>query len=436
MTTLLPASIILVDERGLVAARHNSPSASLPQVDIADGRVGICLSRAVREQLRLNIYCLVPSAELEPSFHLVRLQSPEQVLPSGYIWTKPQDLLEHKQIEQALAGFTPTDTEFGRFGWYAEVTTWLREQVDSLGYEIRRFEQWNGRVGGVLLRVLTDGPDFWFKAVSQFNTREFWVSQLLAKRHPKYFPRVLAAEPRWNAFLLEDVRGEELHDHDDLDTWKYVAELLAEIQIEWVGQSSVLLASGAADLRSSSIAQRLPAFLSHIADAMTRQTKVPPAILNRRDLDDLGDQLETMCARVSAFAFAEGLANADFSPHNTLITAHGPVFIDWAEACVSLPLIAGEYMWNRMVVEAPQRRYWQDALRNTYLSRWRDHFGKDALDVAARLLPAFSVLAVAMFYHERERTGPSPYDSYLRSLARQLQRETGLLQIKRHAMLA
>jgi hypothetical protein len=364
------------------------------------------------------------------------LQSPEQVLPPGYTWANTQELVGCEQIRQIIVDCTPTDTEFGRFGWYTEINAWLKTQMGLLGHKIVGLEQWNGRVGGVLLRVLTDGPDFWFKAVSEFNTREFLVAQLLAKRHPAHFPRVFAADQRWNALLLEDVRGEELHDCEDLYTWKHVAASLAEIQIEWVGKSDTLIASGAADLRPSSVAQRLPALLDHVAMAMARQAKTPPMILNRCELDDLGDQLETLCAEVSSFAFAEGLANADFSPHNTLITAHGPVFIDWAEACVSLPLIAGEYMWNRMVVEAPQRKDWQDALRITYLSRWSGRFGKDAVDLATRLLPAFSVLAVAMFYHERENNGPSPYDSYLRSLARRLHGEIKLLQGKPYAVLA
>jgi hypothetical protein len=139
---------------------------------------------------------------------------------------------------------------------------------------------------------------------------------------------------------------------------------------------------------------------------------------------------------VAQLPLADGLANADFSPHNTLITTKGPVFIDWAEACVSLPLIAGEYMWNRMVVESPERRPWQEHLRNSYLSRWAQEFGAATVARAADFLPAFSLLAVAMFYHERECHGPSPYDKYLRSLARKLNHSVQTLELNAIAIQA
>ncbi len=61
-----------------------------------------------------------------------------------------------------------------------------------------------------------------------------------------------------------------------------------------------------------------------------------------------------------------------------------------------------------MAVEAPERKPWQDALRDTYLECWADSYGKSLIKEGARLLPAFAVLAVAMFYHERECHGPQP----------------------------
>jgi hypothetical protein len=58
------------------------------------------------------------------------------------------------------------------------------------------------------------------------------------------------------------------------------------------------------------------------------------------------------------------------------------------------------------------------------------------IDQAAAMLPAFSIFAVAMFYHERESHGPSPYDSYLRSLARKLSRAVAKIYNERYAFQA
>ncbi len=208
-----------------------------------------------------------------------------------------------------------------------------------------------------------------------------------------------------------------------------MAEQLAELQMDWVGTSEELLPAGAADLRAEAMLRELPSFLDHLEDAMGRQEKTPPDVLTRAELDEFTGVIEDLCIEVADLPFADSLANADFSPHNTLITDNGPVFIDWAEACVSLPLIAGEYLWNRMVVETPERHAWRDELREVYLARWMGGYGSEPVVQARELLPAFSVLAVAMFYHQREGRGPSHHDAYLRSLARKLKSELNKLSL-------
>ncbi|WP_158790846.1 hypothetical protein [Granulicella sp. L60] len=389
----------------------------------------------MREQLHLDIFSLVLPNNPETRLHVVRLHRPENGLPSGLTWSDAGDLAG-QEFASVLSSVDTTNPEFGGYAWYTETTEWIINTLQSMGYSVHRLEQWNGRVGGVLLQVFTNGPTFWFKSVTDFNVREFWISRLLADRHPQYFPRVVASEARWNAFLLQHIEGTELHAIENLDTWKKVARSLAEIQVDWMGNSEILLASGAADLRPSALVERLPGFLTHIASAMERQQTLTPAILRATDLSLLERGVEELCLAAADLPFSEGLANADFSPHNTLIHQQKPIYIDWAEACVSLPLIAGEYLWNRMAVEAPERKPWQNTLRRTYLEPWADSYGKSSVEVGARLLPTFAVLAVAMFYHERECHGPSPYDSYLRSLARLLHHQLKELQTTRSVMYA
>jgi hypothetical protein len=191
----------------------------------------------------------------------------------------------------------------------------------------------------------------------------------------------------------------------------------------WMGSEDHLLLAGAVDLRAETIAAGLPAFIDHVEEAMARQPKTPPTAMTRADLESLLPGLYRLTDQAAALSLRSGLANADFSPHNTLLTSKGPQFIDWAEACVSLPLIAGEYLWNRMAIEAPDRIQWQSSLRDTYLCRWAEQYGMGRIQRAAEILPAFAILAVATFFHERECNGPSVYDRYLRSLARRLQKE-------------
>ena len=428
MSDTYKTSLIIVDDRGRVAARQLPTGPSLPEVEVEPGRVGISLSKAIREQLHLETFCLVLPETSSSSYHTLRLQRSNVKLPATFVWTDPTELADSKAVENVLAHFSVVDNEFARFAWYTEILVWLDDEIAKLGYTCRGLEQWNGRVGGVLLRVLTDGPDFWFKAVSDFNAREFWIAQLLSKRHSAYFPKVLAAEPRWNAFLLGNVSGEELNDCEKIEAWREVAELLVDVQADWIGESTSLLEAGAADLRPSVLLEKIPVFLEQVAQAMARQEKPVPAPLSRGDLTRLGEQLGDLCNEISKFTFSEGLANADFSPHNTILTMKGPVFIDWAEACVSFPLIVGEYMWNRMVIEVPNRKQWQDLLREAYFQRWAYHYSSSVLENASRLVPAFAIFALLVFLHQREGDGPSRYDPYLRSLARRLKQEVNQLQ--------
>ncbi len=424
-------SALIVNEDLQVLARLDGESPTLPMLSVATGRAGITLSRAVREQLGLDVFGLVVSPSPATRLQPMRLQSEGRDLPNGYFWIDWNALDPNTQrMVHALSEVSISDMGFGQYAWYTAVRVWIDAEIKKLGYRVRSLEQWNGRIGGVLLRVDTDGPSFWFKAVSDFNAREIGVAKLLAAKHPSLFPTVVASQPAWGAFLLEHIEGRELYECDDITIWRESAALLAEMQLDWVGQADDLLTAGAADLRADAMIAKLPGFLNHIDDAMARQPKTPPNTLLRSDLDELEGALYSLCGEVQSLPFADGLANADFSPHNTLITSRGAVFIDWAEACVSLPLIAGEYLWNRMVVESPERASWQETLRQAYLDRWIKRYGKGPIERAAELLPAFSILAVAMFYHERECHGSSPYDSYLRSLARKLSREVMKLPLQ------
>jgi hypothetical protein len=419
---------LVIARRGQVLACRQEGQITLPSVEVEQGRIGISLSKAVRQQLNLEIFCLVlpdsaSSYAAAGDLHVMRLQSSRSELGCRFIWVNPAELPNEDELPALLGRVEATADDFGGYAWYECVEAWLNEQVARLGYSLRGLEQWNGRVGGVLLRVITSGPDFWFKAVSDINVREFRIAQILSAKHPAFFPRVVAQEPGWNALLLQHVEGTELYVCDDLAVWKDTARLLADIQMDWVGDGAGLDRAEAADLRAGTIAAKLPQFLDYIDDAMTRQPKTPPARLTRVDLSELANALYALCTEVACLDFAEGLANADFSPHNTLITQRGPVFIDWAEACVSLPLIAGEYMWNRMAVESPNRTLWQGALRDAYLSEWAKGYGGRPVERAARWLPGFAVLAVAIFYFEGKGRSGS-YDSYLRSLTRRLAKWT------------
>ncbi len=426
------ALLAIVNARGQVLAQPDAIGnpARLPRVRVEPGRMGVSLARAVRNQLNLDVFCLATAKSSEYTWELMRLQDDNTPLPKGCLWTAPENVIECLEgLPSAV--FNEAET-FGGYEWYRDVHEWLKSVTADLGYHVHSLEQWNGYPGHVLLRVTTDGPQFWFKAATGQEGSEMAITQILAERHPRAFPRVLAAQPDWNALLLENIEGRELDECDELATWVATAEALADIQLNSEGMSNRLLDAGAFDLRAKTILQFIPQLLDSVDDAMRRQPKTPPDVLSRADLDELREGLSVLCEEVDSLPFADGLANADFSPHNTLVTKNGPVFIDWEEACVSLPLIAGEYMWNRMVVESPNRAPWQPHLREAYCNRWTDRYGARVVTDAFHLLPKFALLAAVTFHAKCRADCGIVDDRFLRSLARKLATADTMRQTRFH----
>lgn len=414
-------SLFIVDSKGRLLVRKEGNPRTLPQVEVENGRLGLSLARALRTQLQLEILRIVTPSTLGNPIDVLRLQSEGAAIPRGYVWIDASDIIvEGSDSLQLLAFCSADDGDFGRYRWYSEVQAWLAHEIAKCGYTIRSIEQWNGGISGVLLSVSTDGPRYWFKAANELNTCEAMITQMLAARHPDCFPRVVASAPWWKAILIEHIQGEELFASDALPIWIGVTKRLAEVQLSWVGKADQLLAAGAADLRACALASKIPHFIKSMAEIMSRQPKTSPARLEQWELDELVDPLYVLCAEVDSLPFATGVASADFSPHNTLITKRGPVFIDWAEACVSLPLITGEYLWNRMIIESPERSAWAPDLHAAYVHPWTQEYEIGDLNSALSILPAFSIFAAANFYLHQTHSTNGREDPYLRALTRKL----------------
>ncbi len=316
MTQTYKAPLLIVNEDLQIVLQKTQSGWKLPQVDVSPGRIGIMLSRAVREQLHLDIFSLVLPRTTASQYHVVRLHGTEKDLPIGFAWCDAGER-ETEQVTAILSSVNTTEPDFGSYAWYTQTTKWIGDTLGNMGYSVHRFEQWNGRIGGVLLQVFTDGPSFWFKAVSDFNEREFGISKLLADRHPQFFPRIVASESRWRAFLVQHIDGIELHAVPNLDIWRTVARSLAEIQLDWMGDSEILLASGAADLRPSALVDKLPGFLAHIASTMERQPATTPAVLSASDLSLLNRMAEELCLATADLPFSE-----DWRTQTSALTMH------------------------------------------------------------------------------------------------------------------
>jgi len=106
---------------------------------------------------------------------------------------------------------------FARIGWLTQLREWVEEVVTPLGLHLsRRFCQLNAAPRFSLIRLETNGPAIWFKAVGEPNLREF-PSYAHAGRT---FPEVPSADfgfalRVWNGWLAQEVEGTNLAETAD-----------------------------------------------------------------------------------------------------------------------------------------------------------------------------------------------------------------------------
>ncbi len=124
--------------------------------------------------------------------------------------------------------------------------------------------------------------------------------------------------------------------------------------------------------------------------------------------------------------FPQTLGHIDFNPGNILISPARSVFLDWAEACVTNPLVTFEYLY-----EHARRAHIHDAaaterITATYLRPWRALLSSDDLARGNIVSPLVAVFVYAVAgrawcspdtLHKPRRSG------YLRSLTRRMYRE-------------
>jgi len=85
-------------------------------------------------------------------------------------------------------------------------------------------------------------------------------------------------------------------------------------------------------------------FLARMADFMAAQEKRSPAPLSNSELASLGEGLKECCSLLQSFGLPDTLGHIDLNPGNILVTPDRCVFLDWAEGCVTNPLITFEYL--------------------------------------------------------------------------------------------
>ncbi len=442
------------DRYRLIVTRRNAsevlliPSGTgwaLPQVEIhPQQRVVEQLTTSVSKAWRLEAYCLFLPASLnserdgERKCAVMESVQHNGKAPARSCWMPPAAAIgcrnagETALIRQSLDelnSYTKGEkaAPFARPGWLRELFTWTEEQVAPLDLQVTGgFRQLNASPTFSLIRLETGDGAVWFKATGEPNSHELPISLALARFFPSHVPRILGVQPAWNGWLSSEVPGSGLDQVADGSAWERAAEELAELQIASIGKSRELLEAKCKDLRIPKVVGLIDPFLARMAEFMAAQEKQSPAPLAASELASLREGLEEACLLLDGFGLPDTIGHIDFNPGNILVSEDRCIFLDWAEGCVTNPLITFEYLRQHLERSALREPGAAERVFSAYIQPWKSLYCSNDLRRALALssLIAVFVYAVASSSWRSSDLVHNPtLAGYFRSLTRRMYRE-------------
>jgi hypothetical protein len=357
--------------------------------------------------------------------------------PAGTYWmplnlaAECGDAVEAAAIRDAFAEISSYTSgkkpgPFAKPGWIRELFRWVHEQTAPLGIRLTgNFRQFNACPTFSLVRLETDGVALWFKATGEPNAHELPVTRLLASLFPDYVARVLGVHSSWNGWLSAEVQGTPLDELTECSAWERVAQGLAELQIESIGRSTELVEGRCKDMRLLAVEKHIDPFLFRMGKFMRVQEKNSPAPLTDRELESLGEGLKESFSLLRSFGFPDALGHLDSNPGNLLVSPARCVFLDWAEACVTNPVITFEYLrrhLDRSGVEEPAA---DSRITAAYVQPWTSFFSPKDLRRAIAAAPPVAVFVFAVSTDAWRTLDPLTNPTlagYFRSLTRRMYR--------------
>jgi hypothetical protein len=421
---------------------------SLPSVQVSPRkRIAQQLTTELNGEWGLQTYCLfLPSlitsdGNAQPGNYAV-LESirHNDSAPKGACWMPckasvsqlTQSIEDNDAIQESLRELDLYARQsqigpFGRPGWLRELFIWAQEQLSPLELRVSAdFQQFNASPTFSLIRLETNRHAVWFKATGEPNRHELPITLSLTRLFPGNLPAIFGVHPSWNGWLSEEVSDATLDQFADLSAWEMVAKDLAELQIASIGKNTELLGAGCKDLRLPIVANLIEPFFARMSEIMGAQHKEIPSPLTNSQLSFVANRLKESCLLLDDLPFPHTLGHTDFNPGNVLISPARSVFIDWAEGCVTNPLVTFEYLLEHMRRYHTHESEARERITTAYLRPW--HSLNSSTDLARGI--TVSPLVAVFVYAVASNAWCSPDTllnsrraGYLRSLTRRMFRE-------------
>jgi Ser/Thr protein kinase RdoA (MazF antagonist) len=211
------------------------------------------------------------------------------------------------------------------------------------------------------------------------------------------------------------------------------------LQILSIGKKDELLEGQCKDLRLPRLFVQIDPFIDRMRGLMAAQEKRTPAPLTDPELTRLGNRLKQACSSLCEVGLPDTLGHLDFNPGNIFILPGRSVFLDWAEGCVTSPLITFEYLREHLQRNRINDAQAIESIVTAYVRPWQSIFSADTLERATMIsaLVAVFVYAVgANTWHSSEALLKPSVAGYFRSLTRRMYREAVQIAKRREQCLA
>jgi hypothetical protein len=426
----------------------NGTAFFLPRIGVPPFcRVAESLTGAIKQSWGSDAVCLFSfqsSGEAafgaSVQFHVIEIVGDADV-PAQMRWIAVADLRDEHfhssedngAIEQALRTcFSETGGSFARFGWLADLKTWVEQVIRPLGLTLTgKFRQLNGTATFSLIRFETNGPAVWFKAVGHPNLREFSTTIALANVFPTAVPRLIGVREESNAWLSLEAPGVSLADFKSIAEWESSAAAFARLQTTATHLSCDLLQAGARNLTASAFGDLVEPVFGRIASAMEQQSKPTPEPLRPSELDTLKTEVQEALYLVSRLGIPDSLGHFDLNPANIRISQDACIFLDWAEAYVGNPFLSLHPFLEHCRRSFPWNVDLEERITSAYAEPWSVLISSHAANEGMRLcslLAVFAYAAAGTTSMDEEALLQPRRAGYLRALGRRMKREADLLR--------
>jgi hypothetical protein len=419
---------------------------TLPRVEIRkQQRIAEQLTAETEEVWGLKSWCLfVPSPcgrKGEPTSAVMECVNHNERAPAGTYWMPLNVAAECGEAEEAaairvalaeMASYTSGEKPgpFAKPGWMRELFSWAYEQIVPLGLRLTgNFRQYNATPTFSLLRIETDVDALWFKATGEPHAHELPITVLLARLFPDHVPRLLGIHPSWNGWLAAEASGTTLDETADCSTWERVAAALAELQIASIGKNTELLEAQCKDFRLAEIGRLIDPFFARMRDFMAAQKKTSPPPLVNSEIASLREGLNESRSLLQSFRLPDTLGHIDLNPGNILVSPSRCVFLDWAEGCVTNPLITFEYLRRHMERRGIREQAAYSRITTAYIRPWAAFFSPEDLRRALAAVPPVAVFVHAICgdtWRTLDPVSNPALAGYFRSLTRRMYRDAVL----------